>query len=219
MFDFTVCMLSNPAPPPFTVSKYASVTLPLKPVLCDKGCMLKGDWYAKSPWAPVPSVSRVLTRSPPPVTCKTVVWHTSDQLTPGQTWPSQNHPCLSEPCGNLISERGKCVNNRLSFLKVMAIQGRISFFSSCATMKRSGFCCFISADLQGQTLGENPSNFPLLYFPRGTWYNFRWAVVEPSFFCGSYTWQLQLITEFLQNPLASEGQYYTLFDSLRLVPA
>lgn len=31
-------------------------------------------------------------------------------------------------CGNLISERGKCVNNRLSFFKVMAIQGRFFLF-------------------------------------------------------------------------------------------
>lgn len=41
MFDFMVCVLYNPAPPPFVVSKYPSVTLPLKPVLCDKGCALR----------------------------------------------------------------------------------------------------------------------------------------------------------------------------------
>lgn len=97
MFDFTVCMLSNPAPPLFAVSKYASVTLPLKPVLCDKGCVLKRDWNAKFPWAPVPSVSRAIIRSPPPVICKSMVQHTLDQVTPGLTSPPQKHPCLSEP--------------------------------------------------------------------------------------------------------------------------
>lgn len=127
MFDFTVCMLSNPAPPPFAVSKYASVTLPLKPVLCDKGCMLKRDWNAKFPWAPDPSVTRVLIRSPLPETCKSLVQCTWDQVSPGQTWPPQKNPPHSEPCGNLISERGKCVNNRLSFLKVMPIQERLLF--------------------------------------------------------------------------------------------
>lgn len=60
------------------------------------------------------------------------------------------------------------MNNRLSYGKKMAIQGRL-FFISCATMKkRFGFCCFISANLQGQIETEDPSNFPLLYLPRVT---------------------------------------------------
>lgn len=42
------------------------------------------------------------------------------------------------------------MNNRLSFLKVMAIQGRlfIIIIISCAMEKRFGFCCFISANLR-----------------------------------------------------------------------
>lgn len=92
MFDFTVCVLCNPAPPPFAVSKYASVTLPLKPVLCDKGCELRRDWNAKFLWVTVPPVSGALIRNPSPVICKSGC---RELWTQGQTWPPEKHLPLS----------------------------------------------------------------------------------------------------------------------------
>lgn len=95
MFDFTVCVLYNPAPPPFAVSKYASVTLPLKPVLCDKGCALRRDWNAKFPWVTVSPVSGALIRNPPLVSCESC-----ENFGPGdtgQTRPPEKHLPLSEP--------------------------------------------------------------------------------------------------------------------------
>lgn len=90
-------MLYSPAPPPFAVSKYASVTLPLKPVLCDKGCALRREWNAKFPWVTVPPVSRALIRNPLPVICERVVQGTLDQVTQGQTWSPEKHLPLSKP--------------------------------------------------------------------------------------------------------------------------
>lgn len=92
MFDLTVCMLCNPAPPPFAVSKYASVTLPLKPVLCDKGCGLRRDWNTKFLWVTVPPVSGALIRNPPLVICKSGC---GELWTQRQTWPPEKHLPLS----------------------------------------------------------------------------------------------------------------------------
>ena len=97
MFDFTDCVLYNPAPPPSAVSKYTSVTLPLKPVLCDKGCVLRWDWNAKFPWVTASPVRGALIRNPPLVICKSVVQGTLNRVTQGQTWPPEKHPSLAEP--------------------------------------------------------------------------------------------------------------------------
>lgn len=149
MFDFTVCMLSNPAPPPSTVSKYASVTLPLKPVLCDKGCRLKGDWNAKFPWAPVPPVSRVLIRSPPQRPAE--AW----RGTLGTRWHQGRLGLLRSILLSLspvetssLREENVWITDWVFSRWWLYSEG--SFFISCATMKkRFGFCCFISANLQG----------------------------------------------------------------------
>lgn len=143
MFGFTVCMLPNLAPPPFAVSKHASVTLPLKPVttvVCWK------DTEMPSLHGPSAFCQPCVIRSPSPVIFKIKMCHTSDQVTSGQTWPPQKNPSLSEPCGNLISERGKHVNNKFS--QGDGYTGKAFFLISCVTMKkRFGFCCFISANL------------------------------------------------------------------------
>lgn len=80
-FDFTVCMLCNPAPPPFAVSKYSSVTLPLNPTLCDKGCAPTGEQNAKFLWVTVPSGSGVLITNLPSVIGESIVRGTLDQMT------------------------------------------------------------------------------------------------------------------------------------------
>lgn len=116
---------------------------------------------------PSPSCESCVNQKPTPETCRSLAWHTWDQVTPGQTWPPQKHPPLSEPCGNLVSERGKCVNNRLSFLKVMAIQRRLFFYFLCNNEKKVWFLLLYISQSTRVDSERGPIQFPTALFAMG----------------------------------------------------
>lgn len=118
-FYFTVCVPCNPAPPPFAVSKYSSVTLPLNPMLCDKGCTPRGEQNAKFLWVTVPSGSGALITNLPSVIGESRVWGTLDQMIESGLACWEASSSLGAP-NLLLWKTSKAENKEMLFRLVLA---------------------------------------------------------------------------------------------------